>query len=136
VQRIAKNRWRYAALGDSSVVVLNSRGQIRDGFGEAFQLLRAGRITRDGAAEDAPLQSFVGMAKNTLEGYVDYGTEGYGAAFGEIQLNEGERIAIVSDAYVQKTPPSTLEADATKTATQWAAEAPRYGDDTTMALVA
>jgi hypothetical protein len=136
VQRIADtNRWRVATIGDSSVAILDSNGRIKEGFGEAFQFLKAGKISKDGSAAEEALGSKVGIDKETLGGYVRYEHQGKHAEFTEIELADDEHLVVVSDAYLQKTPPSTLEIDAAKTRDRWVADKPRYGDDTTMAIV-
>lgn len=136
VQRVAgTNRWRVATLGDSSVAILDSNGRIKEGFGEAFQFLNASKVSIDGSAIEDSLGSKVGIAKSTLGSYVRYEDQGKHAEFTEVELGDDERLVIVSDAYLQKTPPSVLEEDAAKTSDQWIADEPRYGDDTTMAIV-
>lgn len=130
------NRWRVVTIGDSSVAILDKTGKIRQGFGEAFQLIAKGDVESNGCASDPPLGSYVGMAKDSLEGYVQYsGSRGTQAEFTEIELGEGEKIVVVSDAYVQKTPLRVLEADAALTSEEWASKKPLYSDDTTMAII-
>jgi len=139
VQRVPEtNRWRIATLGDSSVAILGADGRIRDGFGEAFQALKAGDVGHDGTAQEAPLGSLVGFAKGSLDGFARYenGARRGHAEFTEVELGLGEKLVIASDAYIQKSHPYVLEQDAALTPEQWAAKAPIYGDDTTMAVIA
>lgn len=140
VQRIEDtDTWRVITFGDSSVVALDKDGKITRGFGEAYQQISAGNVGADGTAADAPMSSVVGISYDDYRGTVRYGGEAsrskFGAEFTEVTLAEGEKLVIVSDAYVQKTPPSQLEHDAAEPAENWKVRAPRYGDDTTMAIV-
>ena len=132
-------KWRVATIGDSSVVLLGADGKIRRGFGEAFQQLAAGKVGSDGTAEDAPLSSVVGISKDTLAGIVRYEStvsgRRFGAEFTEVELLPGEKLVVASDAYIQKTAQYVLERDALETADTWKARAPRYSDDTTIAIV-
>lgn len=129
------NRWRIATIGDSSVAVLDKEGFVVDGYGEAFQLLATGNVGISGTVDDGPMNSLLGISKTSLEGGVKYGNDTLGAQFAEIELAEGNRLVLVSDAYIQKSPLSTLEADAKKTSQEWAASKPFYSDDTTMAII-
>lgn len=135
VQRVPDspdNRWRVATIGDSSVVILDASGKIKRGFGETFQTLGGGSWRNtDGDA----LGSYVGMAKGTLDGYVSFGSGRGHAEFTEVNLDKGEKLVVVSDAYVQKTDFAVLESDAALTPEQWKAKKPKYEDDTTMAIV-
>lgn len=136
VQRVPDtNRWRVVTIGDSSVVLLDSDGTIKQGFGEAFQLIAAGEVGDDGTADDAPMSSLVGIKKGSLEGGVKYGNDTLGAQFIEIELKNGQKLAAASDAYIQKSPPPILERDARMSAQQWTDAKPLYGDDTTLAIV-
>lgn len=136
VQRIGEtNRWRVATLGDSSVAVIGRDGKIKAGFGEAFQLIAAGKVESNGAAQDPPMGSFIGIKRGELSGVARYSGRNGGAEFLEVSLEEGEKLVLASDAYVQKTPPSILEQDIAKSAEQWAAAKTRYADDTTLAIV-
>jgi serine/threonine protein phosphatase PrpC len=132
-------KWRVATIGDSSVVLLGADGKIRRGFGEAFQQLAAGDVGSDGTANDAPMSSVVGISKDTLAGIVRYeqsiSGRRFGAEFTEVELQPGERLVVASDAYIQKTAPHILERDASEAADAWKARAPRYSDDTTLAIV-
>jgi hypothetical protein len=127
------NRWRVATIGDSSVVLIDSSGKIKQGFGEAFQLI-GGESWKD--TEGTSLGTYVGLAKGSLDGWARYdGPSGTHAEFTEVELSEGERLVVVSDAYIQKTNFGVLEADVAKSSAEWAAAKPNYGDDTTMAIV-
>lgn len=135
VQRVGdSSTWRIATLGDSSVAILGVDGKVRAGFGEAFQQIRAGNVSSDGTAVDATMGSLVGIEKS-LEGGVRYQKNDFGAEFTELELAEGERLVVVSDAYVQKSNLKVLERDASLTAEDWGAAKPTYADDTTMAIV-
>jgi len=130
-----ENEWRVAIFGDASVVKLGRDGKIQEGFGECFQLIDRGRVKADGRAEEVTLGSYVGVAKRTLGAFVQYRAGGLAATFGTVRLAPGEKLAATSDAYIQKTSPATLETDAKLTNEEWAAKAPQYDDDTTMAVV-
>ncbi|MCA9308850.1 hypothetical protein KC973_00580 [Candidatus Saccharibacteria bacterium] len=135
VQRVGdSSTWRIATLGDSSVAILGVDGKVRAGFGEAFQQIRAGNVSSDGTAVEATMGSLVGIEKS-LEGGVRYQKNDFGAEFTEVELAEGERLVVVSDAYVQKSNLKVLERDASLTAEDWGAARPTYADDTTMAIV-
>lgn len=135
VQRVGdSSTWRIATLGDSSVAILGVDGKVRAGFGEAFQQIRAGNVSSDGTAVEATMGSLVGIEKS-LEGGVRYQKNDFGAEFTEVELAEGERLVVVSDAYVQKSNLKVLERDASLTAEDWGAAKPTYSDDTTMAIV-
>lgn len=137
VQRVAgTTRWKVVTLGDSSVAVLDKDGRVREGFGEAFQLLAAGRVDEGGTAADAPIVSLVGITKESLKGGACYSKGDFGSEFTEVELAEGEKLVIVSDAYVQKTNLAVLESDAALSAAQWKDKKPLYADDTTMAVIA
>ena len=129
--------YRMAIFGDNSVVKLGEDGRIKEGYGEAFQLITRGEVNPDGSAKEQALGSFVGISKDSAEGegIAQYGNDGLKAVFGEATLEPGESLVIVSDAYMQKTGPHILEADAALTAEAWAAKAPVYGDDTTMGII-
>jgi len=132
-------KWRVATIGDSSVVLLGADGSIRRGFGEAFQLIAAGKVDSRGMVEDGPMGSFVGISHETLTGTVSYervrAGERLGAEFTEVELQDGEKLVLASDAYIQKSPPSTLEGDVKESAEAWKARKPTYSDDTTLAIV-
>jgi len=89
--------------------------------------------------EDGPMGSVVGISHETLTGTVRYervrAGERLGAEFTEVELQDGEKLVLASDAYIQKSPPSTLEGDVKESAEAWKARKPTYSDDTTLAIV-
>jgi hypothetical protein len=137
VQKVpdTEDMWRMAVFGDSSVAKLDESGKIQEGFGECFQLIERGQAKADGRAEEEVLGSYIGIAKKTLGGFVQYGAGGLHATFATVRLKPGQKLVVTSDAYVQKTPPITLEADAKLTNEEWAAKAPQYDDDTSLAVI-
>ncbi len=140
VQRIPDtNRWRVVTIGDSSVVRIGKDGKIVEGFGEAFQLIKAGMVDSKGMASDPPMSSVVAVGKDTFIPRVAYGSSRsglyMGSEFTEVMLGEGEKLVLASDAYIQKSPPSTLEHDVEESADSWHRRAPNYSDDTTLAIV-
>ncbi|MEX1052727.1 MAG: hypothetical protein WEC80_02670 [Patescibacteria group bacterium] len=140
VQRIdGTNTWRVVTLGDSSVIVIAANGKIKEGYGEAWQLISQGNTNSDGSAPDSPLCSYIGINR---EGNlaIRYSSRGLTAEFSEFEALTGDKIVIVSDAYLQKSSPETLINDMNKTAEQWAAGANKdkdgmYGDDASMIII-
>ncbi|MDP3953428.1 MAG: hypothetical protein Q8P99_01215 [bacterium] len=134
------NKWRVATLGDSSVVVVDESGKIKEGYGEAWQLITRGNTDRNGSADELPLSSFIGVNKKDGTPVVRYEARGLTSQFAEIDaLSPGDRIVIVSDAYMQKSPPEVLIRDMNKTNEEWEASAQpsggMYGDDASMIII-
>jgi hypothetical protein len=140
-QRIeGTNDWRIATIGDSNVLVVDSKGSVKSGFGEAYRLISRGQVTSDGSAEDPPMGSYIGIGKEGREPFAKYGSRGMHAEFATVTgLERGDRIVVVSDAYLQKSPPEVLVRDIQKTAEEWKASASEkggmYGDDATMIII-
>ncbi|HSW98175.1 MAG TPA: hypothetical protein VLF89_10195 [Candidatus Saccharimonadales bacterium] len=130
--------WQVVTFGDSSAVKLGNDGKIQEGFGEACQLIKSGQKNPNGSAKEEMMGSYIGMAKGTLEGFAQYESRGLVASFGTVRLEPGEKIVLVTDAYMQKSSPVTLEDDARLTGEDWASNprAPKFDDDTTMAIIA
>ncbi len=143
VQRIeGTNDWRVVTIGDSNVVVVNGKGEIKQGYGEAWQLIAKGRIDSKGRAERSPTCSYIGIGKDDADSpFAKYGALGLTAQFTTITgLEEGDKIVLSSDAYLSKSPLEQLFADVNKTPDEWNAgvsddEGGMYGDDATLVII-
>ncbi len=133
VEQVESQTWRALTYGDSSVLVVTQEGEIKAGYGEAYQLWQRDGSQMGKLADDAPLSSCVGLKEGTLEPEViDNGRDGLRAQFEDFTVEPGDRIVVASDAYVQKSTMEQLIRDVNMPPESWAA---RYSDDTTLAII-